>query len=98
MASLIISYFASVDKEVAGVPLKSEILQTSSASVASEPVPPGAAVALIQSEAPHFVAFGDGDPVASAETGFYLASNTRFWLRTFTAQGQVKKIAAVAVS
>lgn len=95
MASLIISYFASVEKEVAGIPIGSEALTTSAKSVSSLPVPAEAGVAKIYSDAAHYVSFGDGEVIASKDTGFYLAAGIPQWMKTYVVQGQVKTIAAV---
>ena len=96
MASLIISYFASVDKEVAGIPIGSEALTTSAKSTASGPVPPEAAVAKIYSDVAHYVTFGDGTVTASKDNGFYLAPGIPQWMKTYVVPGQTKTIAAVA--
>lgn len=98
MPSLIISYFASVDKGAAGIPLGSETVETSDTSAASAAIPSGASVASVWSDAAHYVAFGDGTPVAAEANGFYLPAGERVLLRTFVASGQTKKIAAIAVT
>jgi hypothetical protein len=95
MASLIISYFASVEKEVAGIPLCSEALTTSAVSTAAQPVPAEAAVAKIYSDTAHYVSFGDGTPAASKDNGFYLAAGIPQWMKTYVVPGQSKAIAAV---
>ena len=95
MTSLIVSYFASVDKECLGIPLGSETIDTSAGSAVSNPVSANAPIAQVWSDVAHYVTFGDGDPTASEATGFYLPAGARALMRTFVAQGQTKKIAAV---
>ena len=95
MASLIISYFTSIDGQSLGIPLGSEVIETSPASAAASAVPNGAMFASVRADVAHYVAFGDGTPTASLATGFYLPANETVYLRTFVAAGQTKKIAAV---
>ncbi|GFM29269.1 hypothetical protein [Novosphingobium sp. PY1] len=95
MTTLIISYFSSVDKDCLGIPLGSEVLDTTAGSAASGPVATSAPIAQVYSETAHYVTFGDGEPTASTDNAFYLPAGERVLMRTFVAQGQTKKIAAV---
>ena len=95
MADLIISYFDNVDKGVAGGPLKAETLVTSGTSAASAAIPDTSDVCLIFSVASHYVTIGEGTPSAAASNSFYLPANQQMWLRTFVAEGQTVKIAAI---
>lgn len=95
MADLIISYFDSVDKGVAGTPLKSETVTTSGTSAASAVIPTNSDVCCVYSAAAHYVTIGNGTPTAAASNSFYLPASTQMWLRTFVAEGQSVKIAAI---
>lgn len=95
MASLIISYFASVDKEVAGEPIKSETITTSGTSAASAAIPSNAVVFSLFSDAAHYVTFGEGTPTAAASNSFYVPANQLHWQRSFVSPGVARKIAAI---
>lgn len=95
MADLIISYFDTVDKYVAGTPLKSETVTTSGTPAASAAIPVKSDVCSIFSVAAHYVTIGEGTPTAAASNSFYLPANQIMWLRTFVAEGQTVKIAAI---
>lgn len=97
MASLIISYFGSVHRGIAGDPIKSESLTTSTASAASGVVPTNAAVAVIASDIAHYVTIGTGTPTAAIGNSFYLPANT---LRELSVNdvGGTYKIAAITLS
>lgn len=95
MADLIISYFDTVSKEVAGTPIKSETVVTSGVSAASAAVPTNSDVCSLFSTAAHYVTIGEGTPSAAASNSFYLPANQQMWLRTFVAEGQTVKIAAI---
>ena len=95
MADLIISYFNTVDKYVAGTPLKSETVTTSGTTAASAAVPTNSDVCSLFSTAAHYVTIGNDTPTAAAANSFYLPANQQMWLRTFVAAGQTVKIAAI---
>lgn len=95
MADLIISYFDSVDKGCAGSPIKSETVTTSGISAASAAIPVGADVCALYSSAAHYVTIGSGTPTAAASNSFYLPASVHMWLRTYVAEGQTVKIAAI---
>jgi hypothetical protein len=99
MASLYISYFASVDKECAADPIKSEVVTTSTTSAASAAIPDGTAVIKINSDTAHYVTIGTGTPTAAVGAGsFYLAATEAMWLRTQTSNRAALKIAAVTLA
>lgn len=90
MASLYISYFGSVQHGVAADPVKSEVVTTSGTSAQSGVIP-GGIVAVLRSDAAHYVAIG-ADPTAAEGAGsFYAPANADFAVRVM--QGQ--KLAAV---
>lgn len=95
MATLYISYFANVDKGVAGDPIKSESITTSGTSAASGVVPGNAVVAKIQSEAAHFVTIEIGTPTASAGNSLYLGAGEAQFIRVRSAGRSDLKIAAI---
>jgi hypothetical protein len=97
MAALIISYFGSVRRGIAGDPIRSESLTTSTASAASAAIPANAAVAAIASDTAHYVMIGTGTPTAAIGNGFYLPANT---IRELSVNdvGGTYKIAAVTLS
>jgi len=95
MATLYISYFGSVDKLVAGDPIKSETITTSGTSAASGVVPSNAAVAAIHSDTAHYVTIGAGTPTAAITNSFYLPPNVTREIRTFPAGQTALKIAAI---
>lgn len=76
MASLYISYWATVDKECAGDPIFSEVVTTSSTSALSGTIPTGAVAATVESDAASYVTLGTGSPTAAVGAGsFYLGAN-----------------------
>ena len=95
MADLIISYFDNVDKGTAGTPLKSETVVTSVTSAVSAAIPTNSDVCCLYSAAAHYVTIGNGTPLAAAANSFYLPAASQMWLRTFVADGQTVKIAAI---
>lgn len=97
MATLYVSYFGSVDKLVAGDPIKTETVTTSGTSAATGVVPSNAAVAAVHSDAAHYVTIGSGTPTAAITNGFYLPANMTREVRTFPAGQTALKIAAVTV-
>lgn len=80
MATLFISYFGTVDKGVAGDPVASETVTTSTTSAQSAAVPKFALVAKIVSDTAHYIAQG-ANPTATATNGAYLSANDPLWLR-----------------
>lgn len=97
MASLYISYFASVDKNCAGDPIKSEVVTTSGTSAASGVVPSNATVAMIVSDATHYVAIGTDTPTAAVTNGAVQFASVPLWLRISSSSRAALKIAAVTV-
>lgn len=97
MATLYVSYYGSVDKGVAGDPIKSEAITTSAASAASGAIPDGALIACVSSDASHYVTIGTGTPTASAANGGVQFANNPLWLRVQTASRATLKLAVVTV-
>lgn len=95
MATLYISYFATVDKHCAGDPIKSETITTSGSSAASGEVPDGAVVAVIVSDASHYVTIGTDTPTASAGNSAVQFAGSALWLRIRSSSRAALKIAAV---
>lgn len=95
MATLYVSYFGSVQKGVAGDPVKTETVTTSGTSAATAAIPKSALVAAVHSDAAHYVTIGEGTPTAAITNGFYLPANVT---REFIVPPNVTvKIAAVTV-
>lgn len=97
MATLYVSYYGSVDKLCAGDPIKSETITTSGTSAAGGAIPDGALVAMIVSDASHYVTIGTGTPTAAATNGGVQYANVPLWLRIQTASRAALKVAAVTV-
>jgi|GEM_PF-4189875 len=100
MATLYISYFDNIDLGVAGFPISTETVTTSSVSVSSGNVPETSDMCLLFSDAAHYVTIsraGETKP-ATATNGFYLPANVQMPLRTFVTTGQVVKITARTVA
>jgi len=100
MATLYISYFDNVDLGVAGFPISTEAVTTSSTSAASGNVPVASDVCILFSDAAHYVTISrDGETKPATTTnGFYLPANVQMPLRTFVTTGQVVKITARTVA
>ena len=97
MATLYINYWGTVDKGVAGDPIKSEAVTTSAASAQSGVIPAGAVVATLSSSALHCVAVGN-DPVAAVGAGsFILPANGEREIRLTRHGLAAHKIAAIAL-
>lgn len=96
MATLYISYFGNVDRGCAGTPLSAVTITTSGTSAATAAnIPVTAKVACFRSDAAHYVTIGNGTPVAAAANSVYVPASETFWLRTYVAEGQSVKIAAI---
>lgn len=95
MATLYVSYYATVDKDCAGDPIASETVTTSGTSAATAAIPTGAMVAKLRSDAAHYYTIGTGTPTAAATNGAYLAANESEWLRISGAGRAALKIAAI---
>jgi hypothetical protein len=84
MADLYISYFAGVAHGCASTPTGSEVVTTSGTSAASGTNANGAAVAMVFSDAAHYVtvgfAVGENDPEAAAGTSVFLPAGVAMWL------------------
>lgn len=98
MASLYVSYFATVDKYCPGDPIRTDVITTSGTSAAiSGTVPDGAVVLKIDSDAAHYVTINTGTPTAAATNGAYQAANQPLWLRVRSSNRAALKVAAVTV-
>lgn len=97
MATLYISYYATVDKLCAGDPIKSETVTTSGTSAASGTLPTNAAVAMLVSDATHYFTIGTDTPTAAATNGGVLYADSPLWLNLGTGSRPALKIAAVTV-
>jgi hypothetical protein len=97
MASLIVSYFDNVDLGVAGFPLGSETITTSTTSAAGNAIDTRAEVCGLYSDTAHYVTISrhNETKVATAGNSFYVPANQVYWLRTFVAAGQTIKISAI---
>lgn len=100
MATLYISYFDNVDLGVAGFPISTETVTTSSTSNASNNVPVNSDVCILFSDTAHYVTISrDGETKnATATNGLYLPANVQMPLRTFVTTGQTVKITARTVA
>lgn len=100
MATLYISYFDNVDLGVAGFPISTETVTTSSTSAASNNVPVNSDVCILFSDTAHYVTISrDGETkAATATNGLYLPANVQMPLRTFVTTGQTVKITARTVA
>ena len=99
MATFFISYFGTVDKGVAGDPIKAETVTTSASSARSGVIPSGAVIAKVQSDVGHYVAIGDDPTATQAGAGMaYAAAGELLWLRTDRHALANYKIAAVTAS
>lgn len=92
MATLYISWFASVGDTVALDPIKSETVTTSTSNAQSGACPGFAKFAKIQSDTASYVASGSANPDATAQPRCYVGANEVFWLRV---AGPTHKIAAI---
>lgn len=92
MASLYVSYYAAVENDCASLPMKSEVVTTSGTSAQSTANTNGALVAMLFSDAAHYVTIGS-NPTAAAGTSVYLPAGVPLWLRL--AMGA--KLAAITV-
>ena len=73
MATLYISYWGHVERNVAGDPIKSETLTTSTTSGLAAAIPAGAVVATVYSpDADHVVTKGSGSPTAAIGAGSFV--------------------------
>lgn len=79
MASLLISYYGSVENNCPGDPIGAETVTTSGTSAQGAVNTDGAVVASLWSDAAHYVTVGD-DPTAAATNSFYLPASTLVWL------------------
>lgn len=95
MATLYVSYFGAVDKDVAADPIKAETVTTSGTSAASGAIPDGAMIAKVQSDVAHYVTIGTGTPTAAATNSVYVGANEVLWLRVQTSSRAAKKVAAI---
>lgn len=75
MATLYISYFGAVRDHIAGTPIGSETVTTSTTTAASGAVPQAAKAIAVVSDTAHYVTIGSGTPTATATNGFYLPAN-----------------------
>jgi len=99
MATFFISYFGTVDKGVAGDPIKAETVTTSATSARSAVIPSGAVIAKIQSDTAHYVTIGDDPAATQAGAGMaFAAAGELLWLRTDRHGLANYKIAAVTAS
>jgi hypothetical protein len=98
MATLYVSYFGSVDKLVAGDPIKTETVTTSTESAATGEIPDGAVIASLFSDTAHYVTIGTDTPTAAITNSFYLPANQMRELRTFNGHGAARKIAAITLA
>lgn len=98
MATLYVSYFGGVDKQVAADPIKSETVTTSTTTAATGAIPSGAVVASLFSDTAHYVTIGTDTPTAAITNSFYLPANTVREIRTFNGDGVARKIAAITLA
>lgn len=98
MATLYVSYFASTDKNVAGDPIKTETVTTSTTSAATGTIPAGAAVAVFYSDTAHYVTVGASTPTAAIANSFYLPASFTREIRLYQHNGVALKAAAITLA
>ncbi len=98
MATLYVSYFASVDKHVAGDPIKTEIVTTSTTTAATGTIPANAVVAAFHSDTDHYITIGAGTPTAAITNGCYLPASFTRELRLYQHNSVALKAAAVTLA
>jgi len=79
MASLIISYYGTVQNHCASNPIATETVTTSGTSAQGTANSKGAAVASLYSTAAHYFTVGS-DPTAAATNSGYLPASTLLWI------------------
>ena len=98
MASLYVSYFASVEKQCAGDPIKSEVVTTSATSAATGTIPANAVVAAFYSDTAHYVTVGASTPTAAITNSCYVPASFTRELRLYQHNGVELKAAAITLA
>ena len=93
MASLIISYYGSVQNSCASTPLFTETVTTSGTSAQGTANAKGGVVASLYSTAAHYFTVGS-NPTAAATNSAYLPASTLLWLDLNTLGDKIAAITA----